>query len=107
MWRQGEPRPAVPFTEVPSNLNQFSATQLAPDAEYRVALKARSIAGWGAERVLRVRTDGTPNGMYGYSIGTCSTFTVFTVPVALFDIGFHANDAATYDKYQKFAIVVQ
>uniref|UniRef100_A0A183BX01 Immunoglobulin domain protein n=1 Tax=Globodera pallida TaxID=36090 RepID=A0A183BX01_GLOPA len=56
MWRNDEQRPAIPFTEVPANLNQFMATQLLPETVYNFALNAQTAVGWGAERVLRVRT---------------------------------------------------
>ncbi|KAI3421310.1 hypothetical protein GPALN_014929 [Globodera pallida] len=56
MWRNGDQRPAIPFTEVPANLNQFMATQLLPETVYNFALNAQTAVGWGAERVLRVRT---------------------------------------------------
>lgn len=55
-WRHGEPRPALPFTEVPQNLNKFSATHLRSNSSYWFALKAQSAAGWGPERVFRVST---------------------------------------------------
>ena len=55
-WRLGEPRPALPFAEVPPNLVKFSATHLRPNSTYLFALKAQSAVGWGPERVLRVST---------------------------------------------------